>query len=790
MKSPEDQPRRAGRSPGPLRSGVPTRLFRYALKEVLGPTLVAFGAYTGFMLIRGLIQFSDLLLQSDNPLGDTARVLAFSLPHIVVLTLPVAFLLGILVAVGRMSADSEIIALRAAGLDVARLYRPIGFLAALLFAATLVLMVEVVPRTNRILYDMKLNLSTFAIAQRIQPGVFSPEVGGISIYVESASPDHRTLNGLIVSDRSDPDEGERLTFARQGFLEIEPEDGRLWLRLEGAVTHHVPRDPSRYDLASFATHRLVLVDAKPEGPGGRGEKQLREETLSELRARAASPRRTAVDRRLALLEIQKKLALPAACLVFGLLGLPLGVVTRRGGRAAGFTVSVAIVLAYYVLFATGEARAIEGRWTPFFAMWLPNILLAALGLAALHRVRRDRGILPSGAVLALLPRRSPAQERTPLRAAEPVPERRRPGRLSPLLIDRYVTSRFARFFVLVVLSILVLYVLIDYLEIADDIAKNRPALRIVFAYYEALLSPILLDVVPFAFLVAALVTTAGLVRSSETTALLAHGVSLYRAVAALLLLASLTGGALFLFAERIVPRAALEAERQRRIILKHPQLPPIGSGRVWVRGRDGRFFASDAMDPKTGALAHVSVLEVDPVTFRLRSRTEASRGQLVPQGILAEDGWVRTFGSADQSLFLRRPGRFLVDAPEASEVLVAGRADPRQMTTAELIRFIAARRAAGADVSALATGLHQKIAGGFSTVLLTLVGLPFAFRFGRRGAVAGIGVALLLGLSYLFATSLLTRLGEAGALPPFLAAWGANVFYGLGAAWELLGVRT
>ncbi len=769
---------------------MPTRLFRYALKEVLGPTLVAFAAYTGFMLIRGLVQFSDLLLQSENPLGDTARVLAFSLPHIVVLTLPVAFLLGILVAVGRMSADSEIIALRAAGLDLARLYRPVGALAGLLFAATLVLMVEVVPRANQILYDMKLSLSTFAIAQRIQPGVFSPEIGGISIYVESASPDHRALNGLIVSDRSNPGEGERLTFARQGFLEIEPEDGRLWLRLEGAVTHHVPADPGRYDLASFATHRLVLVDTKPAGPGGRGEKQLREQTLAELRARAGSPGRAPADRRLALLEIQKKLALPAACLVFGLLGLPLGVVTRRGGRAAGFTVSVAVVLLYYVLFATGEARAIEGRWSPALAMWLPNMLLSALGLLALQRVRRDRGIFPADRVLTLLPRRSPRRSRPPLRVTEPVVERRRAGRLSPLLIDRYVASRFTRIFLLVVLSILVLYVLIDYLEIADDIAKNRPAIRVVLAYYEALLSPILLDVVPFAFLVAALVTTASLVRSSETTALLAHGVSLYRAVTALLLLAGLTGGALFLFAERIVPRAALEADRQRRIILKHPQLPPVGAGRIWVRGREGRFLASDAMDPKTGALAHVSVLQVDPASFRLRSRTEASRGHLIPQGILAEDGWVRTFGSADESLFLRRPGRFFVEAPEASEVLVTGRADPRQMTTAQLIRFIAARRAAGADVSALATGLHQKIAAGFSTLLLTLVGLPFAFRFGRRGAVAGIGVALLLGLSYLFATSLLTRLGEAGALPPLLAAWAANVFYGLGAAWELLGVRT
>src|SRR6185503_5019813 len=99
---------------------------RYVLREVLAPTLVAFAAYTGFMLVRGLVQFSSLVLQSEDPLGDTGLVLALSLPHIVVLTIPVAFLLGLLIGVGRLSADSELTAIRASGIDFLRLYLPIG----------------------------------------------------------------------------------------------------------------------------------------------------------------------------------------------------------------------------------------------------------------------------------------------------------------------------------------------------------------------------------------------------------------------------------------------------------------------------------------------------------------------------------------------------------------------------------------------------------------------------------------------------------------------------------------
>lgn len=127
---------------------------RYVLREILVPTLVAFAVYTGFMLVRFLVQFSALVLQSTNPLADLGRVLAFSAPHIVVLTIPIAFLLGILVGVGRLSQDSELVALRASGIDLLGLYRPIAVLAVLLTLLTGFFMVYVAPRTNRVVFGM------------------------------------------------------------------------------------------------------------------------------------------------------------------------------------------------------------------------------------------------------------------------------------------------------------------------------------------------------------------------------------------------------------------------------------------------------------------------------------------------------------------------------------------------------------------------------------------------------------------------------------------------------------
>lgn len=770
---------------------------RYALKEFLAPTVVAFVVYTGFMLIRGLVQFSDLLLQSSSPLLDTGRVLAFSTPHIVVLTLPIAFLLGILVGAGRLSQDAELVALRAAGVDLLTLYRPIGILAVLFTLATGVVMTTVVPRTNRILYGMRLQLSTYAIAQRIQPGVFSPEFAGRRIYVERASTDRKTLEGLIVADTSNPEDGERLTLARRGALEIEEAEGRLWLRLEDAVTHHTAPDARGYDRASYGTQRVLIDDTNPRErfANTKPEKQLREMTLSELVHRARTTD-SAVLSRLTWIEFHKKFSFPAACLVFGLVGLPLGIVNRRGGRAAGFAVSTAIVLGYYVLYASGEARAVQGTLSPSMAMWLPNLLLLALGVWGVTRIRKDRALFEGGVTTAasdlasrLLPRRQRAPERGHTSTPETVPAR--PGFTSAWIVDRYVGTRFLRVFALVLTSILVLYVLIEYLEISDQIAKVRPPASAILGYLQAKLAPILVDVVPLAFCAAALITVAGLVRSSETTALLAHGISLFRSTAPILALAALAGGAIVVFSEEVVPKSAAEADRLKKILIGKPPAATSDAWRSFLKGEAGRFYSVETWDPSSSSVTGVTVFRVDPASFRLLSKTWAPVGRVVPgRGIVLSGGWHRTFSEDGGSLFLRNSGSTVVEAPEAARTFLAGRADPKQMKSVELARFLRARKKAGADVSVLATGLYQKSSIVLAPLLLTLVGLPFAFRHGKKGAVAGIGIALLLGLAYILLGAALTKAGETGSLPPLLAAWGANLFFSLGAGWGLLGIRT
>ncbi|MCC6128666.1 MAG: LptF/LptG family permease [Acidobacteria bacterium] len=787
------------------------RLDRYVAREVLGPTIVGFFAYTGFMVVRGLFQFSDLILQSPSPGQDTLLLLGLSVPHIVVLTIPISFLLGTLVGVGRLSADSEFTAMRAAGLHLTALFRPVFALSLALGGVTAWVMLGVLPGSNAKLSEKKLELSTYVIAHRIQPGVFSPEFGGRRIYVEAASADRRELRGVVVLDRSDPQVDERLIVAEKGTLELERDRGQLWLRLENAFAQQISRGGQSEDRAVYREQRTLLADSQPfeRRAGEKIEKQLREEPLSGLLRRAQTSR-SPVEINLSWVEIHKKFSFPAACIVFGFVGVPLGIVNRRGGRSAGFAVSVLMVLFYYMLIATGEAKAIDGHWHPALGMWLPNVLLFLFGAYAVLQVGHHRPILPLGHLADTFWRlrslRATPEE--PGGGTTPASERARtsPSDSSPVrppaaakvlpwgpsfLLERYLLRRFFGVFLLVLVSSASLYVIIEYLEISDDIAKLNPPASLLWRYGQSLLAPVVYDIIPYAFLVAALIAVAGMVRAAETTAVLAHGISLHRFVAPLVLAALTAGPVLFFLSDRVVPRAAEESDRIRSTILGRIPKNYWSDASTWFRGDEGRFFAAEAFDARSGRIANFTFLVLDRKTFRPIHRLDAPEARVVPgKGFVLDAAWVRDFQPNGEMLKGRQEGARLIEAPEAAEILASSRTTPATMSSVELSRFIQTRRKAGADTSALSTGLHQKPAAALSPLILTLLGIPFAFKYGKRGAVAGIGVALLVAVAYLAVSTITVRLGYGGTLDPVLAAWGPNVFFSFLVAYGVLGIRT
>jgi LPS export ABC transporter permease LptG len=579
----------------------------------------------------------------------------------------------------------------------------------------------------------------------------------------------------------------RLIVAQRGELVLE--GSRLWLELTRSTVHEVdPADPSRYRVNRNERQRILFAGDIWRDPKARisYEKGLRAQSLAELvqtvRLMREDPNRSRY--RLAWVEIHKKFSIPFACFAFAFLGIPLAEASRRGGRGSSFALSLAIIIGYYVLISSGETWAENGSLPPALAMWLPNLLLLGLGVVAWRRFRRpSAGSAPFSGRLAFLRRRG-----------APETDAERPAFLSgmlrfPAILDRYVLSRFVGALVLVLLSILLLAAIVDYADQVDEILRNRPSGAVVAGYYRSFLLAIAVQLSPFAFLIAALVSLGALSRNNEDTAFKASGVSLYRLGAPILVASALAAGVVFALQEYVLPQVAQRQARYRNQIRGRPVDYGLRTPaeRNWYFASDGRIWHREESDPDRGILVEPTVLTFDRA-FDLMRRDTAREASWDGRSWIFRQGWTRVFGDAgDAGYRSYLEDRISGDPPRA---FVRERREPDEMRFRELQRHSRRLRRTGYPTARLETALQQKLSRPALVPLMALIALPFAFRLGRRGALAGIGIGLLLGMALLVASEFFSKLGEVGALPAAFAAWTPNVLFATAACFLLLRLRT
>jgi LPS export ABC transporter permease LptF/LPS export ABC transporter permease LptG len=757
-------------------------LSRSVLREIWGPFLLGFAAYTFILLVRTIYFLADFFVRRSATFGEVVWLVVLSLPWIVVLTLPMAFLLGVLIGIGRLAGDSELVAMRACGVGPTAIYRPVLGAAAALSAGVFVLYNFVLPPANETLTRSMTRVAATSVVNVVHPRVFREVRPGVTLFFDRTGEDGRSLEGVFVK-LGDDLELKRIIVARRGALTLEGD--RLWLDLFSSTLHDFDSaDPARYRTNRNQTHRVLIAGDLGGSANVSYDKSLRSQSIAELldtarRVRARAPE----NYRLAWVEIHKKISIPLACLVFAIVGIPLAESSRRGGRGSGFAISLAIIVVYYVLLSSGETWAEEGRLPAGLAIWLPNLVLALLGAAAILWSRRERGRWQFRLWRAPSALRRPAVPETGARV--------RFGGLPrfPALIDRYVLVRFLSVLGLVVVSVLLLAVIVDYADHIEKIARNHPSGEVLFGYYRYFLLSIGVQIAPFAVLIATLVALGIFSKNNEDTAFKASGVSLHRVGAPVVAATVLAAGFLFTLGEYVLPFAEQREMRYRNVI--YGRDPDWGVGtlaeRNWFHGGDGRIWHREESDPSRKILLSPSVFEFDR-NFDLVRRDAAREAVWNGQAWIFRQGWTRTFGGPLETsyrAFLDEvvPG----DPPQA---FAREKRTPEQMRFRELQRYVRRLRASGYPTGELETALAAKLSFPLLLPLMALLALPFAFQIGRRGALAGIGVGLGLGMVLQIATAFFTKLGEVGALPPLLAAWSPDVLAATASAYLLLKLRT
>jgi LPS export ABC transporter permease LptF/LPS export ABC transporter permease LptG len=794
---------------------VRARLDRYILTEILGPLGLGFLVYTFILLIRFLFQSAEMIIRRGLPASIVGKLLGLSLPNIVVLTLPMSLLFGILIAVGRLSSDSELIAMRSSGISLLTLYRPILMLSAFFTLLNMALMVYVLPWGNHSLQQLRLDILTQSISQQVQPRVFYEEWEGKVVYVFEVPPGEKRWKGVFLAETGP---NSQITVADWGEVRVDPTGEKVFLRLFNAARHKVDLNaPDRYEISRHRKLDLVLEDQFTSEQRAKisVSKSVRELTLKELRELQQDPTASEEQRNLAEVEIHKKFSIPVACMVFGLFALPLGINNRRGGKTSGFALSIGVLVVYYVLLNNGEEAARFGRVPGWLGMWLPNLILAALGIFLLIRRNRDKSLLMSrldrwvredlwGGLLVLRGiRREKRRERIQERLARQEERQRRAARKRelvfrlprlrlafPNLLDRYVVRLFSLVFLLVVLSGVSLFVVFDLGETIDEIFKNHVPKLLVFNYYKYASLQMFYEIAPVVVLVTTLMTFSLLSRTNEVTACRALGVSLYR-LALPALAAALLVSLFCTYLETEVLPASNEKVAQLRDRIRGNETVRTyrRADRQWLFGQGRYIYNYIHYDPRQQTLQRLQVFDFD-ASHRLNRRLFAESAQYIGDAWVFTNGWARSFDGVEMTSYQRFEEPKIVRYPETPDYFDSEIRPPEQMRYGELRRYIQELEESGQPVPELKVQLYNKVAFPVVSLIMALVGLPFAFRLGRQGALYGIGVSVVLGMVFLGVFAFFTTLGEAGALPPAVAVWSPGTVFAILAGYLFLGVKT
>jgi len=777
-----------------------TTIDRYIMRETLPMVFLSLLVLTFMLMIPPIMDQAQQLLTKGVDFATVATLMGLLIPQGLGVTIPMAFLIGLLMALGRLSGDRETVAMQACGISITRMLRPVGILALLATAATSYVMIAALPNSNQAFREIVFRQLASYTADQVEPQVFDRSLPGVNMYVRGVDEQGTKWTDVFLAITQD--EGQPVVYvAEEGRIVVDYEAQTVDIELSQGSIHRVPPDdPAAYTQTTFSKTLVpfdadTIFDDDGELARGYGEMSLPElqGQMAQIVAAGASPHNP-------IMEIHKRFSIPTACLAFALIGLALGVTNRKDGKLASFALGIGVIFAYYILMYGAQAMAKGALVSPHLAMWLPNIVIGGVGVILLVRRARSAERPVSFRLPFAWSTGAPTPDQATSAADDPPPAAMStlvqthvsPSRWSVVgVLDRYVAVQYLRIVSLSFVGLLGIFYLSTFVDLSDKVFKGQATLLMIGEYFWYQTPQWVYFVLPISTLVATLVTIGVLTKTSELTVMKACGISLYRASLPLLLFSLVWSAALFAMSETFLAEANRRAGERNDAIrgITRPVFDALN--RKWITSPDGAIYNYGSFDRDGEALHGLTVYRFDPNQWRIAERAFARRAvyDTTGQAWQGHDTWVRQFPDDDSdSAFVASDRReFAIEAPE---YLAAEPPDALRMNYQELDRYIGELAASGVNVVPLRVALERKLSFPLVTLILTLIAVPFAVSTGRHGTLYGVGIGIMLAISYWVVISVFAAFGSAGLLAPVLAAWAPNILFGGSAIYLLLTVRT
>ncbi len=750
---------------------------RYIISELIPPFILGLILYTFVLLMNNILQLAELLITKGVHIKTILKILILLLPSVLAFTLPMAVLMGILAGLSRLSSDWEVMALKSLGISTLRFLSPLLFFSLIIFVISLYISAFLAPNANFSLLKILYTAVATKAPSDIKPRQFYERIPNLVIYVSDIK--NEMWENVFVLDTSNPEETKIIIAKRGRFITDSLKRTAILDFFDGTMQIYPTRDPRENRIVNFS-RSIERLDTEAIFPPFKFEKRKREKNIFEL-LRSVKEEKESQKRIFIKNEFHKRLAFPFASIVFAILGLPLGITTRKGGKVSGFSLSLLFVLLYYTIIVFGENLAVKGTLTPFLGIWSANILLFLFGIVLVFFQYKEKSIRITFKLKKEEPETDEHNKKKRIRKKSAVKFHFR----FPNILDRYVIKKALLIFTIALLSIYIVSIIITFFELLDNAQENKRPITSILVYLWYYTPQVLYWVFPITAFTTIVISLGILSKFNEINAMKACGISVYRISVPMILFALVVSAVSLYLQEKILPLSNRKAEEAKAYIKGVPSPRTyMKVDRRWVFGKSNKIFNYRYFDTERKIFDHISIFELTP-NFSLERRYFGEKGYLEIGFLRIDNGW-----SVDKEGIISGIKDFKIKVEEDTSYFVKEWKEPEEMNIAELRDYIKELKERGFETTKFEVEYHSKFSFPIIPLVMSLIAIPFSFSVGKKGTLYGVGFCLMIAIIYWVMFSVFKSLGNVGVLSPFLSAWIANLIFGLMGGYFLVSVRT
>jgi lipopolysaccharide export system permease protein len=368
-------------------------LHRYILQEILGPFFLILSVFLFVLLMGRMLKIVEMIVRQGVSALEVLQLFFYLIPSFLPLAIPMATLIAAVISFSRLSADMEITAMKASGISLYQMLPPVLAFSALMSLVTLYFTLHGAPWGAYAFRELAFQLARKHVSVALKEGVFNEIVPGLILYAERIRLEDGFMEGIFIHDHYSSQLPLEILAARGRILSggEGPGSPSLALMLEKGSIYQTSPKESKMRKTEFESYEVVMELPDPTSgeklKGQKPEELTFSEIVSAIKSRLAKGKRPS---RSLLMEVHRRLAIPAGCFVFGILALPLSMQSTPRGRSHGFLLGMGAILAYYLMFSAGRTMAETGSLPPWLGLWAPNLVFGAATLVLLQRTAKER----------------------------------------------------------------------------------------------------------------------------------------------------------------------------------------------------------------------------------------------------------------------------------------------------------------------------------------------------------------------------------------------------------------